>query len=110
MAISSDCIPPLSEKQFMAQVVDLARWCGYLVYHPYDSRRSEKGYPDLTMVNPGCDDRPGRIIFAELKTNVGRVSPPQRQWLQALSGCPGVECYLWRPRDWPAIVECLKVA
>jgi hypothetical protein len=98
----------VTEKVFQAQVIELARLLGYLVYHPYDSRRSEKGYPDLTMVKPGCDDRPGRIIFAELKTNVGRVSPSQREWLQALEGCPGVECYLWRPSDWDAIVSRLK--
>jgi hypothetical protein len=98
----------LSEREFMAQVVELARLLGYLVYHPYDSRHSTPGFPDLTMVQPGCDNRPGRIIFAELKSNVGRVSPAQREWLQALEGCPGVECYLWRPGDWEAIVKRLK--
>jgi hypothetical protein len=93
----------------MAQVVELARLLGYLVYHPYDSRHSTPGFPDLTMVQLGCDDRPGRIVFAELKSNDGRLTPAQCTWIAALEQCPGVEVYVWRPGDWPKIVECLKV-
>jgi hypothetical protein len=92
----------LTEKAFMQQVRELARLFGWLEFHPHDSRRSTPGYPDLFMV------RPPRVLFAELKSDTGRVTPAQRAWLGALEQCPGVEVYLWRPGDWDAIVERLQ--
>ena len=29
------------------------------------------------------------------------------RWLDALASCAGVECYLWTPNDWDAIVRML---
>ena len=104
-----------SEKQFTAQVEALAERHSWLVYHTHDSRRSQPGYPDLTMV------RDGRVIFAELKTVKGRPSAAQKKWLAALSKSdpgdwkPGtmfgtetrtVTC--WTPEDWTGIVEVLS--
>jgi hypothetical protein len=37
-----------------------------------------------------------------------RLTPAQRTWLEALKPCPGVETCLWRPDDWPAIIERLQ--
>jgi hypothetical protein len=107
MATRSDT-PRLSERDFQAQIIQLARMSGWLCYHTHDSRRSEPGWPDLTMVQPGCDDRPGRIIFVELKTDTGRVTPAQRTWLEALARCPNVEVHVWRPSQWDEIVSRLK--
>lgn len=42
----------ISEKEFQAQVLDLARLTGWLCYHPHDSRRSAPGFPDLVLVRP----------------------------------------------------------
>lgn len=47
---------PLTEKQFMGTVIELARALGYHTYHPWLSIRSERGWPDLAMVRGG--DRP----------------------------------------------------
>lgn len=91
----------ISERDFQQQVVDLARLFGYFVYHTHDSRRSEAGWPDLTL----C--RPPRLIFAELKTERGKVRPAQQQWLDALRGA-GQEAYLWRPSQWEQIVATLR--
>jgi hypothetical protein len=91
----------VSEKQFMASVVELARWCGWLIFHPFDSRRSTAGFPDLTLV------RDGRLLFCELKSERGRVSADQQQWLDALQ-LAGCDVVVWRPDDWPAIVEALR--
>lgn len=85
---------PLTEKQFMQQVRDLAKLLGWSVYHTFDSRRSEPGFPDLVFVN--ATQR--RILYAELKTDKGRVSEHQRRWLDML-GAAGAEVALWRPRD-----------
>lgn len=93
--------PSLTEAQFQAAVIELAERCGYLVYHTYDSRRSSPGFPDLTIT------RNGRVIFAELKTQRGRIRPEQRIWLATLAQCPGVEVAILRPSDWPRIEAAL---
>lgn len=90
-----------SEKDFQQEVVDLAKERGWLVYHPYDSRRSEAGYPDLTMVHPVHG-----IIWGELKSRDGKVTDAQQAWLAALRDA-GQRAYLWRPVDWPSIVAVL---
>ena len=94
---------PLSERDFQKQVLDLARLRGWLVAHTYDSRLATgTGYPDLTL----C--RQGRIIFAELKTELGRLRPEQKVWLEALRSVVGVEVYTWKPHDWADIERILQ--
>lgn len=90
----------LTEKEFQSQVVTLARILGWLVYHPYDSRRSEPGFPDLTMV------RAGRLIFAELKSETGKVTLAQKDWANELA-LSDAEYYLWRPADWNMLKRIL---
>jgi hypothetical protein len=108
-----------SEREFQAAVIQYARLHGWLVAHFHDSRRQvgdrlvgdadAAGFPDLVMA------RNGFLIFAELKTERGRVSRAQRQWLDALSlgtwwlqqrpdkPAAGLRVCLWRPSDWPEI-------
>ena len=92
----------ISEKAFLLQVRELARYEGWLSYHTYRSTRSEPGFPDLVLV------RPPRVILAELKTDKGKLSADQRLWLDTLRRCSEVETYLWRPSDWDRIVGKLK--
>ena len=68
-APSTPARPTLTEKQFMAQVQELARVLGWHVYHPWLSIRSERGFPDLTLA------RPGRLLFIEFKAEGGRTTP-----------------------------------
>lgn len=91
----------VSEKSFQAQILHLARLAGWRCYHTHDSRHSQKGFPDLVLV------RPPEIVFAELKSEDGKLRPEQREWLEALSRCTGVEARLWRPGMWPEIEETL---
>jgi hypothetical protein len=95
-------LPPVTEKQLQAQVLDLAHVLGWMTYHSWISIRSAPGWPDLVLL------RPPRIIFAELKTQNGRVNVAQHQWLDALGDCPGVEVFCWRPSDLEAIAELLR--
>jgi hypothetical protein len=89
---------PVSEKHFQAQVQELARLSGWLTYHTHDSRRSQRGFPDLVLV------RPPIVLFSELKSETGRLRPEQAAWLEALSGCTRQpESRLWRPSDLPEI-------
>lgn len=94
--------PRVTESQFLRQVRDLARIFGWATYHPFLSKWSEKGWPDLTL----C--RPPRIVLAELKTDTGKISEEQDRWLGMLGDCPGVEVYLWRPADFDRVVEILR--
>jgi hypothetical protein len=78
-----------SEKQFMALVTDIAERLGWAVYHPFDSRRSTAGFPDLTLV------RPPRLVFVELKVGTYQPTDAQLAWLDLLAQC-GVEAYVMR--------------
>ena len=95
-------LPPLSERAFQGQVLDLARIYRWTVYHPALSKWSERGWPDLAL----C--RPPRLVLAELKRETGKTSPDQDRWLGMLGACPGVETYLWRPSDLDHIAEVLR--
>ena len=92
----------ISEKEFESQVKDLARLYGWKYYHTWRSIHSPAGYPDCVLV------RPPRLIFAELKSEIGKVSPKQQEWLDILAQCPQVEVYLWRPSDFEQIADILS--
>ena len=89
-----------TEAQFMASVVRYAELMGWRCYHPHDSRRSRAGFPDLVMVR-----RP-RVIFAELKSERGKLSRDQFDWLGALDQC-GQEVYVWKPSQWKSLEKIL---
>lgn len=91
-----------SERQLLDTVRACAMVYGWTVYHTYDSRRSEPGFPDLVMV------RGGRLIFAELKSDVGKLTSPQKHWISALSLVADTpEVYVWRPVDRHRITRTL---
>lgn len=92
--------PDTSEATFQRSIIGLAEMYGWLVYHTHDSRRSEAGFPDLTMA------RGDRLILAELKTKDGRMSDAQKTWRAAIENGPA-EYYLWRPADLEEIVATL---
>jgi hypothetical protein len=85
----------MTKKAFQAVVVAAARRAGWSVYHTADSSRSEPGYPDLHLVHPGL----GRSVFRELKTQKGRLSPKQEEWLGMLTAA-GCDADVWRPIHW----------
>ena len=122
--------PVLSETDFQRQIIDLARLQGWLVHHsrPAQNRRSQwatpiqgdKGFPDLVLA------RAGRIIFAELKSEKGRLTVGQKAWIDQLRPALSdvdvrvklhetafrfrsfFEGYVWRPSDWPDIERTLR--
>ena len=53
--------PAISEKEFMAQVIQLAQLCGWRLYHTHNSQRSVGGFPDLLLL------RGRSLVVAELK-------------------------------------------
>ena len=93
----------INERQFQAAVVELAKWQGWTVFHPLPAQnergqwrtatQGDIGFPDLVLVHPERG-----VIFAELKTAIGKLSDAQNDWLMCLHAA-GAEAYVWRPRD-----------
>jgi hypothetical protein len=95
--------PIVTEKSFLSAVIDLCKVYGYEYYHTWKSIHSPKGFPDLVMVNPSKK----KLVIAELKTDNGKITKFQEDWIQWLKDC-GVEAQVWRPKDWDKIVEILS--
>jgi hypothetical protein len=103
-------MPPMhdaSERLFMDKVVQIAKMNGWCIHHPQPHqvrpgqwRSDGQGTPDLIMAH-----RDRGIIFAELKTEKGKLSPAQMIWANALQ--PWVEHYVWRPNQLELIAERL---
>jgi hypothetical protein len=92
----------ISERDLTAYVRDVAKAFGWRRYHTWLSKHSPAGFPDEVLL------RPPRLVFAELKSERGRLKPEQEAWLEDLRQVPGVEVYQWRPEDMDAIVEVLR--
>lgn len=97
----------MSEDDFKQRVIDTAKTHGWMVVH-YRPAKTRKGYRTPLQGDKGCPDlilaRDSVVLLAELKTDTGRVTPEQKQWLYHL----GVYGCVWRPRDWPEIQDRLK--
>jgi hypothetical protein len=81
---------------------------GWKYYHAPDNKpingRIQKvipGFPDLVLV------KENRLIFAELKKEIGRTTPEQDAWLAALKET-GAEVYVWRPSQLPEVIQILQ--
>jgi hypothetical protein len=105
--------PPETEKQFQSRVIDFAHLHGWMIGHFRTSMNASggfqtavgadgKGFPDLTLVHPKYG-----ILFRELKTDIGKVSPEQREWGNAILAAGG-NFAVWRPRHWAVIVAVLS--
>jgi hypothetical protein len=97
------------EEVLLAMVLRVAKAHGWeCCYHTYRSTRSAPGFPDLVLAKPASATSPGRLLFAELKREKGKLTAAQAVWLDVLRHTvPGVEVYEWRPSDLPEIVDCL---
>ncbi len=111
----------MSEDDLMSFVIDLAHLHGWLVHHTRPAKtakgwrtpiQGDAGFPDLVLA------RDGIAIFAELKSEKGRVSREQRTWHDALPWrvhvpiANGQELHpvvqVWRPSDRADIEKILS--
>jgi len=76
---------------------------GWLVFHPFDSRRSEPGFPDIVLAQR---NRPLWIV--ELKSLRGRMTAQQSVWIDTLRAATGVRAEVWRPDDFDRICALLR--
>jgi len=109
-------IEPRLESELQDMVIDLAHLRGWLVAHFRPARTNYgwrtpvsadgAGFPDLVLV------RRDHLIFAELKSLGGRLSPSQIQWRDALCGVvvatEQVDWFVWSPGDWDEIEAVLR--
>jgi hypothetical protein len=104
----------VTEKAFLASVVELAGLTGWRVFHVNDSRRQvaggrlvgdvlARGFPDLVL----CHPKRGHLLVRELKVGRNRLTAEQQAWLDALRDCD-VDAGVWRPEDWPRIERVLR--
>jgi hypothetical protein len=75
-----------------ASVIKLCQLFGITSYHTFDSRRSDRGWPDLAMCGPRG------FITRELKSDSGTVTAEQEHWGVRLRQA-GVDWGVWRPAD-----------
>ena len=90
----------MKEKHFQSLVVFYARSRGWRVYHTYDSRRSEPGFPDLVLVR-------NEVLYRELKAEKGRLTDAQKAWGESLTKA-GANYAVWRPSMIQQIYKELK--
>lgn len=80
------------EKELEQQIKYIADDLRLLRYHTYDSRRSPLGFPDCVFAGPGG------VLFRELKTVKGKLTPAQDSWGKILREA-GADWDVWRPPD-----------
>jgi len=113
----------MKEKQFQDIVVDLSMFWGWRVHHVRPGMTAKGyymtavqgnvGFPDLVLAHEGRKAGHRRamlpaVIFAELKSDTGRMSEEQQKWGAVLTAVPGVEYYLWRPDQLETIARRLE--
>ena len=104
---ASSLILSLSEKDFCNLVIDYAKTRGWRVFHPLPARTSKgwrtqaqgtpKGFPDCVIAQDGV------LLLVELKSQKGKLTDEQKDWLQHTNGA------VWRPKDWQRICEVLDL-
>jgi hypothetical protein len=111
--------PGPNESEFLAMVTELAviygwRWAHFRVARTEHGWRTPvsgplgKGWPDLVLTR----ERDGRMIYAELKTDTGRLTDDQSAVLGYLMGVARLhgwlQVHIWRPRDFDEIQAALR--
>lgn len=94
----------LTEANFQAQIVELAKAKNWMCYHTHDSRRSEPGFPDLVLV------RGPTALFLEVKAEKGHATPQQLIWIAAFDKVRRVHAAVVKPSHWDEIANVLAEA
>jgi hypothetical protein len=92
----------ITEKDLTSYVRDIAKLYGWRRYHTWISKHSAAGFPDEILL------RDDRLIVAELKSQVGKVTSAQNEWLKAWRRIPCAEVFTWTPADMDVIAEVLR--
>lgn len=87
----------------MHGLIEAATWLGYHVHHETDSRRTNPGYPDLTVVGHGAifvieTKSRGEKFIPPRTTKRGTQLPGQIDWLAAFAATGKAHTYVCRPQ------------
>ena len=104
----------LSELEFQAAVTRHAEGNGWRVQSFRKSAAPGKDGTWRGLGNPGWPDviavrEDGVMLALELKSETGRASPEQTEWLALLAAVPGVTARLARPRDASELLKLMEV-
>lgn len=94
--------PAPTEAAWQKTVRQAAAMLNWRCYHTRFSFRSDPGFPDLICV------KGNRLVALELKSERGRVTAAQQEWIEAFAAVPGVTALIAKPNDWPAVEAALK--
>jgi len=105
-------VKPITEREFMDQVIRLARLYAWKVAHfrPAMTRAGKwvtavqgdgAGFPDLLLL------RGKTQLAVELKVGKRGLTDEQAEWIAAFHEA-GVAAYCWRPSDWELIESILE--
>ena len=83
-----------TEAEWQASIVEMATALGWLTYHTHDSRRSDKGYPDLTCSHP----LHGVVWFECKRQAKPKITREQRDWIRTLQQSGNLAAIV-RPSD-----------
>lgn len=101
-----------TEAEFQGWVLDAARMHGWRTAHFRAARTGSggwatpvagdgAGFPDLVLAHPHQG-----VLFIELKTRRGRLTPAQQVWGDTLTRA-GAAWYVWRPQDRDTVLRVL---
>ena len=86
----------MKEDELLTNVLQLAKVKGWHAYHVRNSKagviQGDTGFPDLVLVRK-------RLLFVELKTELGPIRLDQKDWAEWLR-IVGHAVRYWRPSDW----------
>ena len=93
----------MPESELQQSVISLAKVQGWLVAHfrPGMTKRGNwitpvqgdgAGFPDLVLAKD-------RVLYVELKTELGKLTASQTMWMSALKHA-GENTFVWRPSQW----------
>ena len=102
----------IPEREFQQQVVDLAHIFHWQVAHfrPAWSKKGWRtavsadgaGFPDLVLA------KERRLAFLEVKSEKGRLTVAQEEWLKILKATGKCEVHTCKPSDWQEIAKLLE--
>lgn len=98
----------MNEAAFQRFIVRAAHDYGWDHHHETYSMGSKPGFPDLVLWRPGSRfHTPRAAMFREIKTAKGPTKPAQTALIESmrLAGC---DVEIWRPADWPVILDTLS--
>ncbi len=103
----------ITERELQNTLLETCDALGIRAFHVHDSRRQVRkdgrlqlvgdarasGYPDLTIIAQGG------AIWAELKSEKGKLNPDQVEWLESL---PPHRAHVWRGRDLDLAIDIIR--